>query len=51
MTHIYIAIFIKGRGNDGSAMFLIKVWEIRSAAEKRHAERGLCNDHGFSVLL
>ncbi len=27
--------------------FLIKVWEIRSAAEKRHAERGLCNDHGF----
>ena len=51
MADIDVAVFVKGGGNDRPAMLPVKIWKIRSAAEKGHAERRLCNDHNLIPLF
>ena len=48
MPYRDIAVFVERRGNHGTAMFLIKLGDIRSTTKERHAERSLGNDHARS---
>ena len=45
VAHRYVTVFVERRRNDGASVFIVKSAEIRTAAEKTHAKRCLCNYH------
>ena len=49
VAHRYVTVFVERRRNDGASVFIVKSAEIRTAAEKTHAKRCLCNYHKNTI--
>lgn len=45
MAYRNVAVFVECRRNDRPSVLIVKAAEVRTSAEKTHAERRLCNYH------